>query len=274
MKVCLVTGANSGLGRAIAEGLAAEPCAVLMLCRDADRGETARAQVFAATGNDHVELIVCDLSRMASVRQAASTVRRKYGRVDALVNNAAVFTRERRVTDEGLETMLATNHLGPFLLTVSLVDALRRAAPARVVNVAAPSSAPVDVDALAGDGAWNAWARFGATKACNLLFTLELARRLAGSGVTVNAFHPGVVKSNLLAQAPAPVRWASGLFATSPEKAAAHAIRLATDPALEGRTGLLFKGASPMKIPVSAADPEAQRRLWERSERLVGLVPA
>jgi NAD(P)-dependent dehydrogenase (short-subunit alcohol dehydrogenase family) len=188
-----------------------------------------------------------------------------------LINNAAVFKNKRTLTPDGLETMFATNHLGPFLLTNLLLDQLKAAGHARIINVTAPSTTRLNFDDLQGERNFNALTAFGASKMCNLLFTYELARRLAGTGVTTNAYHPGLMKSNLLNEAPGIVRWLSHLFATTPERASRGLVYVASSPEVAGANGKFFKGRKRISSNAYSNDPNNQRRLWEVSIQLANL---
>jgi NAD(P)-dependent dehydrogenase (short-subunit alcohol dehydrogenase family) len=272
--VCLITGANGGLGAATAHALARAGVTVVMACRDRGRGEAVRAAITAATDTTTVDLLLVDLARPESVRDAVATFHQHYDRLDLLINNAAVFTRQRVVTPDGLETMFATNHLGHFLLTTLLLDRLRASTPARVITITAPSTTALDFSDLQGERTFRAFTAFGASKMCNLLFTFELARQLDGTGVTANAVHPGLVRSHLLQGAPAPLRWAAWLVSASPERAARGVVQVATSPALAGVTGQFFKGSKTIEANAYARDREVQRRLWEVSVALVGLAPS
>jgi NAD(P)-dependent dehydrogenase (short-subunit alcohol dehydrogenase family) len=271
-KLCLVTGASSGLGKAIAAGLARKGATVVLACRDQARGEAALADIRRATGSPNVELMLVDLASLQSVRELAATFKATYRRLSVLVNNAAVFASRRVLTEDGLELMFATNHLGPFLLTNLLLDELRAGAAARVVNITAPSTARVPFDDLQGAAVFRAVDAFGASKICNLLFTYELARRLERDGVTANAVHPGLVRSNLMREAPAAVRWFFGLFSAPPERAAEGPLFVAASRELAGVTGQFFKGRRAIRSSPYARNPQVQRRLWEASADLAGLA--
>ena len=271
-RVAIVTGANRGLGKAIAEGLARQGLTVMLGCRDAHRGEAARAAISAATGNPRVEILPIDLADQQSIRAAVATIVGKHDRLDVLINNAAVYKTERTLTQDGLEAMFATNHLGPVLLTNLLCELLKASAPARILTITAPSTTQLKFDDLQSSGQWSAYRAFGASKMCNLLFTYELARRLQGTGVTVNAVHPGLVKSNLLQEAPRPIRFVANLVSASPEKASAGPVSLASSPAVAGVSGKFFKGQKQIKSSAYSHDPAMQRRLWEVSVALTGLA--
>lgn len=271
-KVCIVTGASAGLGKAIAAGLARLGAIVVLACRDQARGEAARAEIQAATGSPTVELLLVDLASLRSVRDAAAEFKQRYRRLNLLVNNAAVFKSRRIVTPDGLETMFATNHLGPFLLTNLLLDELRAGAASRVVNVTAPSTTRLVFDDLQGEQIFRTIDAFGASKMCNLLFTYELARRLDRSGVAANAVHPGLVRSGLMREAPAAARWLFGLFSAAPERAAMGPLYVATSRELAGVSGAFFKGRRKIRSSAYARDPQVQRRLWDVSAQLSGIA--
>ena len=179
---------------------------VVVVCRDESRGKAARSLIVSQSGSQSVDLVLADLSSLASVRNLASQIDANYPRLDVLVNNAAIFTSKRSVTQDGLELMFATNYLGHFLLTRLLLPKLESAKPARVINVSAPSSVMPEFDDLQGERNFGPIGAFGASKAEDLLFTYALARRLQERGVTVNAYHPGIVKTNLVKSAPQGVR--------------------------------------------------------------------
>jgi NAD(P)-dependent dehydrogenase (short-subunit alcohol dehydrogenase family) len=262
-RTALVTGATSGIGRALAESLAVAGMTVGIVARDRERGERMRASIAAETGNDRIELFVGDLSDQVSVRRLASAVAQAHPTLDVLVHSAAVYTSRWSSTADGLETMFATNVLGPFLLTNLVLDALRAAGSARVLVLSAPSTVKLDFDDLHGERRFRSLTAFGATKAADLLFTFELARRLEGTGVTVNAVHPGLVRTNLMRQAPAPLRWATRLVSTTPARAAAAIAPLALAPEFASRTGRFFRAGREIEPPPYTVDPEMGRRLWE-----------
>ncbi len=273
-KVCLVTGASSGIGRATTMALSEIGAVVVMVCRDEARGKAARAKVVSESGNQSAALMTADLSSPASVRALAADFSSKYPRLDLLVNNAAVFVGERIVTPDGFELMFATNYLGPFLLTRLLIPKLEAAAPSRVVNVSAPSSIMPEFDDLQGEKAFGAIGAFGASKAADLLFTFALARRLQGRRVAVNAYHPGLVRTRLVRKAPTAVRAVTGVLnvfmGVSSKRASRGLVHFASSPDFEGTTGALVHDGKTMSSALSA-DVEAQDRLWKLSCALTGL---
>ncbi|MBI3944273.1 MAG: SDR family NAD(P)-dependent oxidoreductase [Chloroflexi bacterium] len=271
--VVLVTGATSGIGKATAMAVAQAGGTVVLVARNKSKGAATLAEIQKATGNNKIDLLQADLSSLDSVRLAAQEFKRRYSRLDALINNAAVIVDKRILTADGLEMIFATNHLGPFLLTNLLLETLVRSAPARVVNVTAPSTTKIDFDDLQGARKYNAIMAFGASKAANLLFTFALARRLQNRGVTANAYHPGIVRTNLMGQAPVPMRYISvlmNLFGRTPERAADGLVQLVSSSRFDGVTGKFVHDGKFLDTPL-AQDMAAQERLWQVSEKLAGL---
>jgi NAD(P)-dependent dehydrogenase (short-subunit alcohol dehydrogenase family) len=269
--IALVTGATSGIGRALAGSLAAAGATVGIVARDRDRGEQTRTDIVAATGNDRVELYVADLSDLASVRRLATAVAQAHPALDVLVHCAAVYTTRRTVTPDGFETMFATNVLGPFVMTNLLLDQLRAAGSARILVLSAPSTVRLDFDDLQAERRFRSLTAFGATKAADLVFAFELARRLEGTGVTAHAVHPGLVRTNLMRQAPRPLRWVTGLVSAPPERAAAAIAPLALAPEYATQTGRFFRAGREIEPPPYTRDPGVAKHLWEVCASLTNL---
>jgi NAD(P)-dependent dehydrogenase (short-subunit alcohol dehydrogenase family) len=265
-----VTGSNRGLGYALALTLAERGAGVVLMCRDRDRGETALRAVAAASTGQEPQLIVMSLDDLASVRGGAAQLLDTHDKLDALVNNASVFTGTRQISADGYELMFATNHLGPFLLTNLLLPALRRASTARVLTIAAPSTVALDFDDLQGESSFKPLHAFGASKMANLLFTFELARRCGANGIAANAIHPGLVRTDLMLDAPAPLRWVTRLASRSPGTAAAAIapLVLGAGPATSGQ---LLRAGKPVTTNRWSRDPANQSRLWEISAELTDL---
>jgi NAD(P)-dependent dehydrogenase (short-subunit alcohol dehydrogenase family) len=213
-----------------------------------------------------------DLGSLTSIRNGVRELARQVDHIDALLHIAAVFTKRFQKSADGYELMFATNHLGPFLLTNLLRDKL--IGGGRVLTVAAPSTTRVDVDRLLDRDRFGALHSFGASKAANLMFTFELARRGHRWDVRANAFHPGLVRSELMRESPSALRFATRLFSSSPSRAADDLVDLALSPAYAGTTGWLFKGARHIDSPKAASDVGAQGALWKRSAELVELEGA
>jgi NAD(P)-dependent dehydrogenase (short-subunit alcohol dehydrogenase family) len=268
--VVIVTGATGAIGGATASVLVRRGARVLLLARPSDR---LAAAVKNLGGEDkRVSSVAVDLSSLSSVRSAAREICRAVGHVDALLNIAATFSSEYSKTKEGFEVMLATNHLGPFLLTNLLRDQL--VGRGRVVTLTAPSSTRVDISQLMDKSKFRALDTFGATKAANLLFTFELARRAKRWEVRANACHPGLVRSELMRDAWAPIRVITRLVSKPPDRAAEDLADLAISPAHEGTTGWFFKGTKRIEPPKSTLDQQIQSSLWKRTAELVDLEKA
>jgi NAD(P)-dependent dehydrogenase (short-subunit alcohol dehydrogenase family) len=273
-KVCLVTGATSGIGLVTARELARQGARVVIVGRDQGRCDAAVAQARAAGGE--AEALLADLSSLEQTHALAGQFRERHGRLDVLVNNAGGIWLRRELTVDGLERTFAVNHLAPFLLTHRLLDLLRASAPSRVVNVSsrAHRKATLDFDNLQGERSYGGWRQYCRTKLMNLLFTYELARRLAGTGVTANALHPGWVATGfgggnglrgwLL-------RTAARYFAIGPEKGARTVIYLASSPDVVGVSGRYFVEEREAPSSPASHDEQTARRLWEVSARLTGL---
>jgi len=264
-KICLVTGANGGIGRAVATALAGRDATLVLACRDRERGQAARAEIIAASGNQSVDVLQVDLSEQRSVRAMAAAFAAQYEQLDVLIHVAAVYKPSREATVDGLETMFAVNHLGPFLLTTLLLERLKAGVPSRVLVVTAPSTSSLDFDDLQAEKHFNALDVFGASKMANLLFAYEMARRLEGTGVAVNAVHPGLVKSNLMQQAPFIIRFISGLVSSAPEQAGSALARLALSDSYAGLSGRFFSGGKEIKSNAYSHDLQNQARLWDAS---------
>lgn len=222
-------------------------------------------------GNELASSTPVDLSSPASVRAAARELNREGGRIAALVHVAAVFSSTYKKTPDGWDLMLATNHLGPFLLTNLLRD--RLIGGGRVLTVTAPSTTRVDIDRMLDRDRFSPVYTFGATKAANLMFTFELARRAKRWDIRANAFHPGLVRSELMHEVARPVRFATRIFSRGPDRAAQDLVDLAISPAHAGTTGWFFKGARRIDPPRPVQDVGQQSVLWRRSAELLELEP-
>lgn len=273
-KLCLVTGANSGIGRSTSHALAKMNATVVMVCRDRRRAEPVRDEIKAATGNPNVELTICDLSSQADIRRFAAGFTKTHDRLDVLINNAGIVVRKRSLTEDGIESTFAVNHLGYFLLTNLLLDLLKKSAPSRIVNVssAAHTYGEVDFDDLQGGKKYGGFAAYANSKLANVLFTYELARRLEGTGVTANCLHPGPVATGLFRNLPKPIEALIKLVTISPDKGAETSVYVASSPEVEGVTGKYFAKKRERKTSKESYNEEAAHRLWEVSEKMMGSV--
>lgn len=277
-RVCLVTGASHGIGFATASALAAAGATVVLHGRDPERVETLCRMIQQHTGSQSVSGLAADFSSLSEVRRLAAELIARHQRLHVLVNNAGASVSGRHRTADGFEWHLGVNHLAPFLLTNLLLETLEASAPSRVVTVAsvAHRGNPVDLDDLDFEQGYGSFAAYGRSKSANILFTVELARRLAGTGVTANALHPGVVATNLASTMPAPLRWIVTLLKpvmASPEQGAETSIYLATSPEVDGVTGRYFVKCREATADAPATDADRARRLWARSAELAGLDP-
>src|SRR6266702_3617722 len=271
-KICLVTGSTSGLGKSTAFALAQQNATVIMGCRDKQRGEAVLDEIKAASPTATVDLLLLDLSVQDSIRSAVTEFENRYDHLDVLINNAAVFKRQHTLTVDGYESMFATNHLGPFLLTNLLLSLLKAATSARILIITAPSTTRIAFEDLQAEHKFSALHAFGASKAANLLFTYDLAHRLADTTITVNAFYPGIVKTPLVREAPAPLRWPNPVFGQSPEPVAQSVVYYVSSPEVQAMTGLFFnKGRQPIGSSPYIKDRAVQQQLWEASMALAPL---
>ncbi len=272
-RVFLVTGANSGIGKATALGLARLGGTVVMACRDTTRGDAARADIVRESGNSNVHLEIVDLASEESTRSFADRFQRTYPRLDVLINNAGIYASHREVTADGLERTFEVNYLSGFLLTHLLLDLLRKSAPSRIVNVSssAHGGSAIHFDDLQGERRYSGFRAYGQSKLAQILFTRELARRLAGTGVTMNACHPGVIRTNLgFGGTSAVVRFVR-MFFKGPAKGAETPIFLATSPDVEGITGKYFANKRAREPSPEAQDTVIARRLFDVSVDLAHL---
>lgn len=281
-KICMVTGASSGLGQATALELAKRGATVIMVCRSARRGEAARAAIRAQSDNSNVDLLVTDLSSQQAIRQMVEDFRSRYTRLDVLINNAGAMFMWRRLSIDGIERTWALNHLAPFLLTHLLLDRLEASAPARIVNIASAAAfhATIDFYNLQGEQHYSRRGAYRQSKLANVLFTLALTQRLSGSGVTANCIDPGNIRTKLggpasrirrtLRRIITPKRYAAQNYFT-PSQAAEIVIRAACSPDLEQVSGRFLAAGSERMLPDAAHQDEVIQRLWAVSATLVGL---
>jgi NAD(P)-dependent dehydrogenase (short-subunit alcohol dehydrogenase family) len=274
-KTCVLTGATSGIGLAAASELAARGARLVMVARNPARADEAIAAIRARTPHAALEVVRGDLASLREVRAAAAQVLERCPAIDVLFNNAGVVKMRREVTADGYEATFAINHLAYFLFTNLLLDRLRATPGARIVSTASEAhrfGRGLDWDDLQSERRYRVFAVYGRSKLCNILWTRELARRLAGSGVTANCFHPGGVATRL-GQNDA---WWTKLLGRllplvlrTPEQGAATGVWLATAPELAGVSGRYFADGREKKPARFAEDDAAAQRLWTLSEQLV-----
>jgi len=275
-RVVVVTGATAGIGFEAARAMAARGARVIITARDPTKGAKSVAALKRLAGNDQVEVVLVDFASMAAIRDASVDIHKRTGRIDVLLNNAGAVYTDRQLSTDGLELTFATNHIGYFLFTQLLLDVLKKSAPARIVNVASAAHRAaiggVTFDDLERKRGYQGFRVYGESKLMNILFTRELAKRLQGTGVTVNALHPGVIASGfgqnnkgLLGFA---TRHLSKYVSATPAQGAQTSIYLCTSPEVAGVTGRYFANAKEAKPTKYGVDDDAARRLWDISERI------
>jgi NAD(P)-dependent dehydrogenase (short-subunit alcohol dehydrogenase family) len=276
-KICLVTGGTNGIGKATAQALAQIGATVVIVGRNAPKTVQLVEEIRLASGNKNVDSLLADLSSQQEVRHLADEFRSKYSHLHALINNAGGFFMQRQLSVDGIEMTFALNHLASFLLTDLLLNTLKASAPARIINVSsdAHASGKIEFDNLQGERNYRPRA-YDNSKLANILFTMELARRLEGTGVTVNVLHPGFVatgfaKNNgkLIA---ALVSIFAPLVARSPAKGAETSVYLASSPSVEGITGKYFHDSQVILAAPQATDLIVARKLWDVSAEMVHLA--
>lgn len=275
-KTCIITGANTGIGKAAAETLASLGANVVMVCRNRERGERARTEINRAaekSGNGGVaELRIADLSVQSEVRIVAHDILEAYPKIDVLVNNAGLALKHRELTADGIERTFAVNYLAYFMLANLLLPALSLATHARVINVAsgAHAGAKLEFDNLQGERRYKNFPMYAASKLEDVMFTYALARRLATRGITVNTLHPGVVATEIWRQVPL-LNLLGSWFMLSPEKGALTTVYLAASPDVGGVTGKYFDKCTPAKTTALSNDQVLQEKLWDVSVALTGV---
>jgi NAD(P)-dependent dehydrogenase (short-subunit alcohol dehydrogenase family) len=287
-KVVVITGATSGIGRVAAEQLAGMGARIVQIARDRERGEATLNRLRDSAPDVAHSIYYADLSRIGEMKRVASEIAKAEPRINVLINNAGAMFGSRQLTEDGLERTFALNHVAYFVLTQGLREQLVASAPARVINTAsdAHAVAALDFDDLQSAEAYRwiflEWMRFGGpgykvygrSKLCNILFTRELARRLAETGVTANCWHPGFVATRFGDQTGGLTSFSLGIakrFALSPQEGAETLMYLASSPAISGITGQYFHECSPAIPSQDAQDDTAAQRLWEESARLAQL---
>jgi NAD(P)-dependent dehydrogenase (short-subunit alcohol dehydrogenase family) len=279
-KTIVMTGATSGLGLAAAETLATPSrdwsARLVIIARDRARGETTLEKLRKRSPAIRHAIYYADLSRLADVKRVAAEIAAAEPRIDVLINNAGNAFTKRRVTEDGLEMTFATNHMGPFVLTLGLLDRVRAAAPARIINTASMTyaSAHLDFDNLQLERGFSGAHAYANSKLCNVLFTRELARRLAGTGVTVNCLHPGFVATGLGHEdGGIEAVWGiSTAGALTPEQGSRTLVYLAASPEVENITGEYFSNRRPERLTREAMDETLARKLWEVSEQIASNI--
>ncbi len=278
-KICLITGGTNGIGKSTAQELARMGATVIIVGRNAQKTAQVVEEIRAASGNKNVDSLLADLSSQQEVRRLANEFKSKYSHLHVLLNNAGGVFMQRQLSVDGIEMSFALNHLAYFLLTHLLLDTIKASAPARIINVSsrAHTSGKIEFDNLQGERDYSL-GMYGNSKLANILFPLELTRRLEGTGVTVNALHPGFVATGFAKNNGKIIATLVSLFAPlvarSPAKGAETSIYLASSPDIEKITGKYFYDSKVTVTARQATDMEVAKKLWDVSAEMVHLADA
>jgi len=273
-KTCIITGANSGIGKVTAIELAKMNATLVLLCRDKERGESAQKEIIELTGNNNVDLILCDLSSQKEIRNFVAEFKRKYQDLHVLINNAGVMLSKKTQSVDGFEMNFAVNHLAPFLLTNLLLDMLKKSAPSRIVNVgsAAHRMGKIDFEDLQRENKkGRLMGLYGSSKLAMTLVSYELSRKLEGSNVTINVLHPGLINTNLGRDRSSTSQGFARKFFKTPEAGAETSIFLASSPEVEGITGKYYAKKKEKPSSKESYNEEYAKRLWEISLEMTKL---
>lgn len=274
-KICMITGANSGIGKATAIGLAKMGATIVMVCRNKERGEQALKDIRRKSNNESVYLVLADLSSQKAIHQLVKDFKEKYQHLHVLINNAGLNLSKRILTEDGIETTLAVNYLAPFLLCNLLLDPLEAGKPARIVNITSSVQAKsIDFDNLNGEKHYRQLKVYAMSKLAVIIFTYEFARRFDGNGVTINCLHPGYVRTNMIRNFRKFVKYFFpfiSLFVRSPKRGAKTSIYCASSPEVEGVSGKYFKKRKEAKSVKASYDEELAKELWDVSVELTNL---
>lgn len=277
-KICVVTGSNSGIGRETALALAGMGATVVMAVRNQERGQKARNEIVDRTGNNATDMMICDVSSKESIRNFAKTFTSKYDRLDVLINNAGAVFFKRQTTHDGFERTLAVDYLGPFLLTHELLPLLKSSAPSRIINVSSGlhKSGKVDLDDLQSEKGYGGMKVYSNAKLMLIMFTYMLARRLEGTGITVNAVLPGFVATNL-GKGGGSLRQSIAFKLVRPmqinaKRGAETSVYLASSDEVKNVTGKCFAKKEETKTSPISYDQGLQERLWNKTIELLGLT--
>jgi NAD(P)-dependent dehydrogenase (short-subunit alcohol dehydrogenase family) len=276
MKTVLITGGNSGIGKATASELAAKGYQVVFVARSREKAEAVKKEIIDSSKNENVDYILADLTSKEQVRECVKTFKKRYQKLDILINNAGVCLPERRITVDGLEESFQINHLSHFMLSNLLIDELNKSDNPRIINVSSAgySSGKFDPDNFQSEKKFGTFSTYCDTKLLNILFSLYMAERLKDTGITVNALHPGVVNSNFAHELKGIFNLINKMFKPfllSPKKGAATSVYLASSEEVKNVTGKYFAKCKPVETKNAYITPENRNILWEKSLELSGL---
>jgi NAD(P)-dependent dehydrogenase (short-subunit alcohol dehydrogenase family) len=272
-QVCLITGCNTGIGKATATELARKGAIIIMACRNQVKAERARVDIIAQSQNKEIDLFIVDLAIQSSIHKFAEAVHKKYNKIDVLINNAGAIFYNRHLTPDKIEATFAVNHLAYFLVTHLLLDLLRAAPSGRIINVASRAHLGqiIDFSDLMGEKRYSAFKAYGQSKLANIMFTYKLAEYLQGTNITANCLHPGLVSTEFTRDMPLWFRMLFTYLGLTPEKGAETSIFLASSPSVEGVTGKYFYKKKPTATSHVSYDTAMQQKLWDISLELTGI---
>lgn len=272
-KICIITGATSGIGRETAKELAKKGAILVLPIRDSLKGDILKDEILEQVPDAQLDFMHCDLASFASIREFATAFKKKYNNLHVLINNAGIWETKKNLTSDGIEKNFAVNHLAPFLLTNLLLDTIKASAPSRIVNVAsdAHKQGKINFSDLEFEKKYSTLGSYAQSKLANILFTKKLSQKLKGTGVTTNCLHPGVVSTNLFDKMPKLLMGAMNLFMISPQKGAQTTLFLATSPQVEHVSGEYFAKSKSKKPAPQALRQDTADKLWEISEKYVGI---
>jgi len=273
-KICLITGANAGLGKETALALAKQQAHVVMLCRNLSKAETARQDIIQRSGNPHIDIIECDLNDLDSVKKATAEFKAKYKQLHVLINNAGFMVLDKKTSANRFEATFAVNYLAHVLLTELLLDVLKASAPARILHVSSSvhKRAKLNLDDLMFDKTpYKGFTAYGNSKLANILYTYHLAKQLQGSGVTANVLDPGMVDTEFGDKVgiPAWMRIFTSVlrpWVKMPPEGALTTIHLASDPSLDHLNGTYWKTVKRSESSKESHDIALQEKLWQRTQ--------
>ena len=271
-QICLITGATEGIGKSTAIELAERGFKVVLAVRSPSKADSVKREIAAATGRTDTDHIVADLTSLQQVRGLAVAFKRRYPRLDVLINNAGIFMPARIVTEDGYEATYQVNYLSQFLLTQLLLDELRKSPQGRVINLSSSVyvTGKFDPGNLQSERRFSTFSAYSASKLFTLMFTIELAERLRGTNIVVNAVHPGVVRTQMMLRAPGFFRVMAYLalpFALSPQQGAATSVYVATSPEVRSQSGQYFTNCAPAVVKNRFITPQNQKLLWDISQK-------
>lgn len=272
-KVCIITGATSGIGKETAKTIASHGALVVLPVRDLMKGESLKNEILTTNPDARIDILPCNLSSFRSIREFVSSFHSRYNQLHLLINNAGIWETRRKLTEDGIEMNFAVNHLAPFLLTHLLLDTLRASAPARIINVASEAhrQGKIQFEDLEFENKFASFRSYAQSKLANILFTKKLSQQLKGSAVTANCLHPGVVSTNLFDKMPAPMMWVMKPFMIGPAEGAKTTLYLALSDEVQKVSGEYFSKSKPRKPAPEALRQDVADRLWEISKNYTGI---